>query len=127
MALSFLMDLLSVLRGSQIIPALAHTPFDELMIIDLKTGQYESRYHADGKFFAPVNGGDFRSLLDYSSAVLFFPFPRPARAKAMGRPAGGQGRLHPRRHRPQGYPALGPVRRRLRADQGLRHRRERRK
>ena len=73
MALSFLNDLFSRLQGNQIISALTYTPFDEQMVIDLKTGQYESRYHADGKFFAPVNGGEFSSLMEYAAANLVHP------------------------------------------------------
>ena len=73
MALSFLMDLFSGLQGNQVISALAHTPFDELIVIDLRTGRYESRYHADSKFFAPVNNGDFQSLIDYASSNMIHP------------------------------------------------------
>ena len=73
MALNFLKDLFASAQAKQIIPALTHTPFDELMVIDLKSGQYESRFHADGKFFAPVNGGEFQALLDYCSANLVHP------------------------------------------------------
>ena len=73
MALSFLKDLFSRLHGNQVISALTYTPFDELMAIDLKTGQCEFRFHADGKFFAPVIGGSFQSLMDYASANLIHP------------------------------------------------------
>ena len=73
MALQFLTDLFSRLHGKQILSALTYTPYDELMVIDLKTGQCESRYHADGKFFAPVVGGAFQSLKDYASANLIHP------------------------------------------------------
>ena len=73
MALDFLNALFASVQAKLIIPTLTHTPFDELLVIDLKTGQYESRYHTDGKFFAPVNGGVFRALLDYCSANLVHP------------------------------------------------------
>ena len=39
MALNFLKDLFASVQAKQIIPALTHTPFDELMVIDLKSGQ----------------------------------------------------------------------------------------
>ena len=73
MALPFLTNLFSRYRGNQLLSALTYTPFDELMVIDLQTGRCESRFHADGKFFAPVVGGAFRSLLDYASANLVHP------------------------------------------------------
>ena len=51
MALDFLNALFASVQAKLIIPSLTHTPFDELLVIDLKTGQYEFRYHSDGKFF----------------------------------------------------------------------------
>ena len=73
MPLPFLAELVASHPGPQLIPSLTYTPFDELIVVDLKTGQYETRYHLDGKFFAPVNGGDFRALVDYVSANLIHP------------------------------------------------------
>ena len=73
MALRFLTDLLNSLPHGQLVNALTHTPYDELMVIDLKTGAYESRYHADGKFFAPVNAGGFNALFDYTASNMIHP------------------------------------------------------
>ena len=73
MALPFLDDLISRLPGNQVISSLTYTPYDELVVLDLKSGQYESRYHTDGKFFTPVNGGVFQSLLDYVFSNLIHP------------------------------------------------------
>ena len=83
MPLSFLTDLFTRLQPEQVIPALTHTPYDELLVLNIATGQYESRYHTDGKFFAPVDGGDFSFLINYSSSNLIHPEDLEAHAAFM--------------------------------------------
>ena len=73
MVLSFLADCFAALQSSRIIPALTHTPFDELLIIRPKEDRYDYRYHADGKFFAPVSNNSFKALTDYVAANLIHP------------------------------------------------------
>ena len=60
MALDFLNALFASVQAKLIIPALTYTPFDELLVIDLKTGQYEFRYHTDGKFSCPSTAASIR-------------------------------------------------------------------
>ena len=93
MALDFLNALFASVQAKLIIPTLTHTPFDELLVIDLKTGQYEFRYHTDGKFFVPVNGGVYQALMDYASANLFHP-EDVERQKAFTNPADMKERLN---------------------------------
>ena len=93
MALDFLNALFASVQAKLIIPGLTHTPFDELLVIDLKTGQYEFRYHTDGKFFVPVNGGVYQALMDYASANLFHP-EDVERQKAFTNPADMKERLN---------------------------------
>ena len=76
MPLQFLDDMISGVSGSHLLSALAHTPFDELQVIHLDSGEFESRYHTDRKFFAPVIGNSFQSLLDYVSSNMIHPEDR---------------------------------------------------
>ena len=73
-----------------------------------------------------VSGGGSAGGLRVQPEQRGLPFQRAPGAKELGQQAVLCGGLHPRGHRPQGHPAHGFVRRRLRADQGFRHRRQRR-
>lgn len=74
--LPFLADLLSSVPAEEWFQRLTHTAFDELMVINLTANSYESRYHADGKFFAPVLNGDYAMLREYASTHLVHPEDR---------------------------------------------------
>ena len=76
MRLPFLEDLIRKTPPDQLVSALQLTPFDELMVIHLDTGRYESRFHREGKFYSPVLDGTFASLMKYSADHLVYPDDR---------------------------------------------------
>ncbi len=58
---------------NQLPEKLRFTPYDELMVFHLEDGTYESRYHTDGKFFAPVLNNSYQRLVEYVSVHLVHP------------------------------------------------------
>jgi len=74
--LPFLADLIADTAAQKLISRLTHTPYDELMIINLATNRYDGRYHSDGKFFAPALDGTYRQLMEYTSSHMVHPDDR---------------------------------------------------
>lgn len=74
--LPFLSDLIANTSKQNLIRQLTHTPYDELMIIDLAANSYEGHYHSDSKFFAPALGGTYHQLMEYTSGHMVHPDDR---------------------------------------------------
>ena len=71
--LAFISRLIRETPAGRLLERLNLTAFDELLDIDLETGKFVSRYHADGKFFTPVSQGSFSQLLEYAFAHMVHP------------------------------------------------------
>ena len=90
--LSFLSDLISRTPPEKLTQRLMHTAYDDLMVIDLAEDYFVSRYHADGKFFAPVLDDRYSSLVEYASTHMVHPEDRDAHHALMN-PADMEERL----------------------------------
>ena len=76
MQLPFLSRLIRNTPPSELVERLLLTPFDELLIVNLKTGRYRFHFHNDVKLFAPVDKGTFEGLIRYTIDHLVHPDDR---------------------------------------------------
>ena len=76
MKLPFLYDIIHKTPPAELPERLLHTPFDDLMIVDLSSGRYHSHFHHEGKFFQPVINGTFEDLTRYMSEHTVHPDDR---------------------------------------------------
>lgn len=81
--LPFLKRMIQDAPPDQLIAWLQYTAFDELFVIHLKDGTYETRYHSAGKFYAPALNDSFRQLVNYASAHMVHPEDREAHLALM--------------------------------------------
>ncbi len=76
MKIPFLKQIIQETSGKQLYDRLSHTPFDELIIIDLEKNRYQYRYHTSGKFFRPVTSNAFSAMVEYLCANMVHPEDR---------------------------------------------------
>ena len=73
MQLPFLQRLIHQSPPESLTDRLTYTAYDELLIIDLRSRTFTSRFHTDGKFFSPVLGNSYIMLLNYIRHHMVHP------------------------------------------------------
>ena len=81
--LSFISKMIQMFPPEQLVERMNLTAFDELIDIDLSSGIFVSRYHADGKFFIPVSTNNYEHLYEYVSSHMVHPDDAEAQREIM--------------------------------------------